>query len=254
MEEINNFLIIKQKIKKLMDLEEEKNDNHFYDLNGDIRFHNVSIEIAKKKIVSNLNLIIRKGEKVAIFGENGSGKTMLAKAILKLIPLNGNIYLNYHNNKELNQSNIHEYIDFIQGEVDLFTGTIWDNIVLNHLATEKQLIKVLKEAEIYEEIKHFEEGYQTTVGEKGVKLSGGQKQRILIARALMRNKPIMIFDNAFCKLDNQTANKIFETLRTKYPKTTMIFITHKQEIKNYVDNILELSNRGLKLPKKEGIK
>lgn len=225
-----------------MDLKEERNENHSYDLNGDIRFHNVSIEIAKKNIVSNLNFIIKKGEKIAIFGENGSGKTILAKTILGLLPLNGNIYLNYHNTKQLNQSNIQEYIDFIQGEVDLFTGTILDNIVLGHPTTEKQFIKVLKEAEIYEDIKQFEEGYQTTVGEKGIKLSGGQKQRILIARALMRNKPIMIFDNAFCKLDNKTSNKIFQTLTTKYPQTTMIFITHKQEIENYVDTLLELSN------------
>lgn len=241
-EVFDNFLIINKKIKRLLALEEEKNLKDSYQLNGDIVFSNVSIEVANKKMVSNLNFVIQKGEKIAIIGENGSGKTMLAKAILGFIPVKGDIYLNHHNIKKLNPSNIREYVDFISGEADLFTGTILDNIVLHQKGAEKQLIKVSKEAEILEDIKQFEKGYETTVGEKGIKLSGGQKQRILLARACLRNKPIMIFDNAFCKLDNQTANQIFENLKIKYPKTTMIFITHKQEIRNYIDKVLDLSD------------
>ena len=81
------------------------------------------------------------------------------------------------------------------------------------------------------------------VGEKGVKLSGGQKQRVLIARALMRNKPIMIFDNAFSKLDNKTYDKIFQNLKDKYPQTTMIFMTHKANIQNYVNRIIKLEEK-----------
>ncbi|MCI8471387.1 MAG: ATP-binding cassette domain-containing protein [Clostridia bacterium] len=81
------------------------------------------------------------------------------------------------------------------------------------------------------------------VGEKGVKLSGGQKQRVLIARALMRNKPIMIFDNAFSKLDKKTSDKIFQNLKDKYPQTTMIFITHKSNIENYVNRMIKLEEK-----------
>ena len=140
----------------------------------------------------------------------------------------------------MDKSNIRQYIDFVSGEADLFSGTILDNIELDIQSTKEQLLRVTKQAEIQEDINKFEDKYQTMVGEKGVKLSGGQKQRILIARALMRNKPIMIFDNAFSKLDNKTSHKIFKNLMENYSQTTMIFITHKLEIKDYVDRMIKL--------------
>lgn len=87
LEVVNTFLVVRQKIKKLMNLEEEKEGNYPYDLAGDITFHNVSIQIAGKQIISNLNLVIPKGEKIAILGENGSGKSVLAKAILGFYPV-----------------------------------------------------------------------------------------------------------------------------------------------------------------------
>lgn len=241
LEVLDTFLVVKQKIKKLMNLKEEENGNNYYDLDGDIVFNHVSINISQREILSDLNFEIKKGEKIAILGENGSGKSVLAKAILGFYPLQGAIYLNHHNNQQLNPSNIRQYIDFVSGEADLFTGTILENIQLNKEATEQQLIKVVKEAKIYQDIKRFEEGCQTLVGEKGVKLSGGQKQRIIMARALLRNKPIMIFDNSFSKLDNKTSDKVFHNLIKKYPQTTMIFITHKAEIENYVDRVIKIS-------------
>lgn len=240
LEVLDTFLVVKQKIKKLMNLKEEKNKKDGYDLEGDIVFENVSINISKKEILSDLNFKIKKGEKIAILGQNGSGKSILAKAILGFYPIQGNMYLNNHNSKQLEKSNIRQYIDFISGEEDLFTGTILENIQLDNEKSEKELARVVKEAEIYQDIKRFEEGYQTVVGEKGVKLSGGQKQRILIARALFRNKPIMIFDDSFSKLDNKTTDKIFQNLVKKYPQTTMIFITHKSEIENYIDRVIKI--------------
>lgn len=223
-----------------MSLEEETNENHSYDLNGDILFHNVSIELAKKTILANLNFAIKRGEKVAILGQNGSGKSILAKAILGFYPVQGNIYLNYHNTKQLDKSNIREYVDYVSGEADLFGGTILDNIELGSKVEAEKVIRASQEAEIYQDIKRFEEGYQTIIGEKGVKLSGGQKQRILLTRALIRNKPIIIFDNAFSKLDNKTSNQIFQNLKNNYPETTMIFITHKLEIEKHIDNMIKL--------------
>ena len=240
LEVVNTFLVVRQKIKKLMNLKEEKIGNYFYDLEGDIVFHNVSIKISEKEILANLNFAIKKGEKIALIGDNGTGKSILAKAILGFYPVEGNIYLNYHNSKQLDKSNIRQYIDFVSGEADLFSGTILDNIELDIQSTKEQLLRVTKQAEIQEDINKFEDKYQTMVGEKGVKLSGGQKQRILIARALMRNKPIMIFDNAFSKLDNKTSHKIFKNLMENYSQTTMIFITHKLEIKDYVDRMIKL--------------
>lgn len=225
-----------------MNLEEENQENYCYDLDGEITFHNVSIQISKKEILSNLNFAIKKGEKIAILGENGSGKSILAKAMLGFYPIQGNIYFNYHNIKQLDKANIRKYVDFVSGEADLFSGTILENIVLDGKTTIEEVTKVEKEAEIYQDIKQFEEEQQTVIGEKGIKLSGGQKQRILIARALLRNKPILIFDNAFSKLDNKTSNKIFENLMKKYPQTTMIFITHKPEIESYVNRCIKIDN------------
>ena len=251
LEVLDNFLVVKQKIKDLMALKEETNENYFYDLQGDIVFHNVSVKISQKKILANLNFEVKKGEKIAILGENGSGKSVLVKAILGFYPIQGNIYLNYHNNKQLNKENIRQYIDLISGETDLFTGTILENIQLDNKYEEKQLTKVVKEAEIYDDLKRLQEGYQTLVGEKGVKLSGGQKQRILIVRALLRNKPIMIFDHSFNKLDNQTRDKIWQHLIKKYPQTTMIFITHHLEINQYVDKIFKLDKGTLEIQNRE---
>lgn len=240
LEIVDSFWVIKRKIKKLMELEEEKNEKQSYDLDGDVTFHNVSIKISQKEILKNLNFAIKKGEKIAIVGENGSGKSILAKAILGFYPIEGNIYFNYHNSKQLNKSNIRKYIDYISGETDLFTGTIQENVELDKKSTPKAFMKAIKEAEMEKDIKQFEEREKTIVGEKGVKLSGGQKQRILIARALIRNKPIMIFDNAFSKLDNKTSNQILENISRQYPETTMIFITHKIEIENYVDRMIKI--------------
>lgn len=243
LEVVDNFFVIQKKIKRLMCLREEKNEKEEYDLNGDIRFHNVSIHISKKEILSDLNFVIKKGEKVAIVGENGSGKSILAKAILGYYPVQGNIYLNYHNHKRLNKANLRKYVDFISGEVDLFTGSILENIELDKKSTKEELTKVVKEAEIDKEIEQFDGGFQTKIGEKGIKLSGGQKQRILIARALLRNQSIMIFDGIFSKLDKETTNKIFQNLIKEYPQTTMIFMTHNLEIQNGVNKIIKLDNR-----------
>ncbi len=240
LEIIDNYLVVKQKVKKLLSLKEESNGNYYYDLDGDILFHNVNINISKKEILSNLNFTIKKGEKVAIIGENGTGKSSLAKAMLGFYKVDGRIYFNYHNIEGINNANIRDYVDFTLGDADLFSGSILENIKLYKEVEEKDIEAVVKDAGIYADIKGLEEGYETLVGEKGVKLSGGQKQRILIARCLYRNKPIMIFDNAFSKLDNKTKDEVLKNLVKKYPQNTMIFITHNSEIENYVDRIIKI--------------
>ena len=243
LEVVDTFFVVRKKIKALMDLKEETENNYHYNLDGEIVFHNVSINISEREILRNLNFCIKKGEKVAIIGENGTGKSMIARAIMGIGNIEGDMYLNYHNVKQLDKSNIREYIEYISGEGDVFIGTITDNILLWEKKSQKELENVIKEVAFDKDIKQLEQGYQTLIGEKGVKLSGGQKQRILIARALMRKKPIMIFDNAFSKLDGKTSNQILKNLTIHYPETTMIFITHKPEIRNYVDKCINIRNK-----------
>jgi len=243
LETIDTFYVVNKKINNLMKLKEEENKYYHYELDGDIIFHNVSINIDDTLILENLNFNIKKGEKVAIVGENGSGKSILAKTIMGFYPIEGDIYFNYHNIKQLNKENIREYIDYISGDSEMFSGTVKENLEIDKIYEETTLKQVLKDSEILKDIQKFENKLETFIGEKGVKLSGGQKQRILIARALLRNKPIMIFDNVFNKLDSETREKILKNLKNRYSDKTIIFITHDENIEQNVDKIINLKNQ-----------
>lgn len=240
MEKIDTFCVVNKKINSLMKLKEEENKFPNYNLNGDILFHNVSIVIDEVSILENMYFDIKKGEKVAIIGENGSGKSILAKAMMGFYETKGNIYFNYHNSKQLNKENIREFVDYISGDAEMFLGTILENLQLDKTYEESKILQATKDSEILKDIYKFENQFETPIGEKGVKLSGGQKQRILIARALLRNKPIMIFDNVFNKLDNQTRERILKNLQKRYNDKTMIFITHDEIMKQNVDKIIYL--------------
>lgn len=247
LETIDTFHVVTKKINDLMKLKEEENKYYSYKLDGDIIFHKVSILVGKVKLIENLNLNIKKGEKVAIVGENGSGKSLLAKAMLGFYQIEGNIYFNYHNSRQLNKENIREYVDYVSGDAEMFSGTIKENLQLDKSYKRAKLMQVSKEAEILEDIENFDTKFDTCIGEKGVKLSGGQKQRILIARALLRNKPIIIFDNVFNKLDNQTREIILKNIQEKYIDKTIIFITHDKNIFQKVDKIIDLEEQKILL-------
>lgn len=241
LESINEFYAVSKKISKMLKLKEEGNDKDSFELNGDIIFSNVSILTGNKSMLKDLNFIIQKGEKVAILGDNGSGKSLLSKAILGFNEYNGNIYINNHNTKRLNKSNIREYVELVDGNSYLFKGTILENVILKNGKTSN-LDKILKDVEIYDDIQRFEEKENTFVGEKGTKLSGGQRQRISIARTLVNDKPTLIFDEAFNKIDNNTKEKILVNLINKYKEKTMIFITHDLKITEYVDKVIYIEN------------
>ena len=241
LDSIDEFYAVSKKISKMLKLKEENNDKDSFELNGDIIFSNISILTGNKSMLKDLNFIIQKGEKVAILGDNGSGKSLLSKAILGFNEYNGNIYINNHNTKRLNKSNIREYVELVDGNSYLFKGTILENVLLKNGETNK-LDKILKDAEIYDDIQRFEEKENTFVGEKGTKLSGGQRQRISIARTLVNDKPTVIFDEAFNKIDNNTKEKILVNLINKYNEKTMIFITHDLKITEYVDKVIYIEN------------
>ena len=238
-------------IYKVADSGDKNKDS--YKLDGDIIFSNVSILAENKLMLKDLNFIIQKGEKVAILGDNGSGKSLLSKAILGFNEHNGNIYINNHNSKRLNKRNIREYVELVDGNSYLFKGTILENVLLKN-SKANNIENVLKDAEIYDDIQRFEEKENTLVGEKGAKLSGGQKQRISIARTLVNNKPIVIFDEAFNKIDNNTKEKILENLVNKYNEKTMIFITHDLKITEYVDKVIYIENNTTTVKKTNQLK
>lgn len=240
---IDDFQVATKKINKLLQLEEENKENYLYDLNGKIIFSNVSIYVDHQIILKNINFIINQGENVAIIGENGSGKSILAKAILGFYKYDGNIYINNHNIKRLNKEDIRRYVELILGESYMFSGSVLENIKLDNNIELDTLEKAVTDCDIKEDIEGFKEKYNTIIGEKGTKLSGGQKQRICIARSLISNKPILILDEAMNKLDNKTRGKILSNLVNNYSNKTIIFISNNLEIINYVDTIIYINEK-----------
>lgn len=240
---IEDFQIVTQKINKLLQLKEEDKENYLYNLDGKIIFSNVSIYVANKKVLENVNFIIEQGKNVAIIGNNGSGKSILAKTILGFYKYDGNIYINNHNIKGLNKEDIRKYVELILGESYMFSGSILENIKLDYEASMEQIEEATASCNIKEDIYRFNEGYNTLIGEKGAKLSGGQKQRICVARSLVSNKPILILDESFNKLDNETQKNVLSNLVNKYANKTMIFISNNLEIIKYVDNIIYIDGK-----------
>lgn len=238
LEIIDDFQVVTKKINKLLQLKEEYKENYLYDLDGEIIFSNVSIYVDNQIILKNVNFIIKQGEHVAIIGENGSGKSILAKTILGFYKYDGNIYINNHNIKRLNKEDIRKYVELILGESYMFSGSILENIKLNNKIDRTILEQTAINCDIKDDIDRFENGYNTLIGEKGTKLSGGQKQRVCIARSLINNKPILILDEALNKLDNKTRKNILSNLDNKYSDRTIILISNNLEIINYVSNII----------------
>lgn len=240
---IDDFQVVTRRINQLLQLKEEYKDNYLYDLNGNIIFSNVSIYVSNQTILKNINFIINQGDNVAIIGDNGSGKSILAKTILGFYKYDGNIYINNHNIKRMNKEDIRKYVELILGETYMFSGSILENVKLDKEIEKDILEKIVKNCDIKDDIDKFKDGYNTLVGEKGTKLSGGQKQRIAIVRSLISNKPILILDEALNKLDNKTRSNILTNLTNYYKNKTIIFISNNLEIINYVDTIIYIEGK-----------
>lgn len=240
---IDDFQVVTKKINNLLQLKEENKENHVYDLNGEIIFSNVSIYIDDQIILKDINFIIKQGQHVAIIGNNGSGKSVLAKTMLGFYKYDGNIYINNHNIKRLNKEDIRKYVELVLGETYMFSGSILENIKLDNKLEADTLEKTVTDCDIKEDINKFEDKYNTLIGENGIKLSGGQKQRISIARSLISDKPILILDEALNKLDNKTRGNILTNLKNNYSNKTIIIISNNLEIINYADNIIYIDGK-----------
>ncbi len=240
---IDDFQVVTKKINNLLHLKEENKENHVYDLNGEIIFSNVSIYIDNQTILKDINFIIKQGQNIAIIGDNGSGKSVLAKTILGFYKYDGNIYINNHNIKRLNKEDIRKYVELVLGETYMFSGSILENIKLDNEIETNTLEKIVIDCDLKEDINKFENNYNTLIGENGIKLSGGQKQRIAIARSLISDKPILILDEALNKLDNKTRCNILTNLKNNYSNKTIIIISNNLEIINYADNIIYIDGK-----------
>ena len=171
------------------------------------------IKLNDNTILENLNFTINKNENVAIIRDNGSGKTVISKTLLGFYDYTGNIYIGKQNIKYVSKKSLRDYIGIVLQDAYLFTDTIKNNInITNRNIEDKKIQEVLNLAEIYEDVKGFDNTINYMIGKGGNNISGGQKQRIAIARSLMKENKIIIFDDSLSKLDTKTKISILNNI------------------------------------------
>lgn len=216
---------------------------------GEIAFVDVSFEYPDdhNKVFEHLNLTIHAGEKLAIVGPSGGGKTTLCNLIPRFYDVTaGNITLDGKNIHQFTLKSLRQNIGVVQQEVYLFSGTVYENIAYGKPgATYEEVMEAAKRAGADEFIRELKDGYDTYVGERGVKLSGGQKQRISIARVFLKNPPIIILDEATSALDNESEYAVAKSLNELAKGCTTLTIAHRLSSIRNSDRILVLTDEGI---------
>ena len=219
------------------------------DAKGNIVFENVSFEYPDdhNQVFRNLNLCIRPGEKVALVGPSGGGKTTLCNLIPRFYDVTGGeIYLDGKNIRELTLKSLRRSIGVVQQEVYLFSGTVYENIIYGRMdATRQEVEDAARRAGAHEFIMGLKDGYDTYIGERGVKLSGGQKQRISIARMFLKDAPIIILDEATSALDNESEYEVAKSLAALSEGRTTLTVAHRLSTIRGSDRILVLTEEGI---------
>lgn len=239
------------RFEELMNVQPEKEDEHaqeLTDVKGEITFDNVTFQYDEgKEVLSNISLTFPQGKMVAIVGPSGGGKTTLCHLIPRFYEISsGSISVDGHDIRTVTRSSLRQKIGIVQQDVFLFTGTIFDNIAYGKLgASREEVIEAAKKANIHDYIMSLPEGYETFVGERGVKLSGGQKQRISIARVFLKNPPILVLDEATSALDNVTENYIQDSLDELCKNRTTIVVAHRLSTIKHADEIIVMDRDGI---------
>ena len=236
---INEFLLTKT------DIVSDENIKH--EFNGNIEFNEVSFTYPESGIeaIKDISFSLKKGESVGIVGNTGSGKSSLANAICRLFDVSkGEILIDGISIKELDINYFRSQIGYVPQDVFLFSDTIKNNIAFGnskHIEGDK-IEQAAKDAGVYNNIINFPEGFETKVGERGITLSGGQKQRVSIARAIIRDPKIMVFDDCLSAVDTQTENEILGNLKRIMAGRTSIIISHRVSSVKIADKIILLDD------------
>ena len=232
-----------------IDIFDDEDAEELTDVKGSIEFKDVSFEYndTQNEVLNHINLSIKEGEKVALVGPSGGGKTTICNLIPRFYDTTeGSIYLDDKDIKKITLKSLRQNIGIVQQDVYLFAGTVYDNIAYgNPKATREQVIQAAKLAGAHEFISELKDGYDSYVGERGVKLSGGQKQRISIARVFLKNPKILILDEATSALDNESEYLVSKSLERLAKGRTTLTIAHRLTTIQNADRILVLTENGI---------
>jgi len=211
---------------------------------GEIVYDNVSFSYGDKDVLKNLSFVIKPASKVALVGESGEGKTTITNLLLRLYePGAGRILIDGDDISEVTQQSLRAQIGVVFQDPALFSGTVYENIAYADPKADKQaVIQAAKNANADEFISKFDKGYDTEIGERGLKLSGGQKQRIAIARALLKDAPILVLDEATSSLDSKSEAMVQEALERLMRGRTTLIIAHRLSTIQHVDQIITMQN------------
>ena len=231
------------------EIDDEEDAKDIGEVKGDITFENVSFSYAdeEENILSNMNIHVPAGKTFALVGPSGGGKTTFCSLIPRFYEVSeGKVLIDGKDIKHLTQSSLRDAIGIVQQDVYLFGGSIKQNIAYGkQAASEEELMEAAKKANIHEFIMSLPEGYDTFVGERGVRLSGGQKQRIAIARVFLKNPPVLILDEATSALDNESERYIQRSLDELSKGRTTLVIAHRLSTIRNADEILVLTKDGI---------
>ncbi|MEI3599116.1 MULTISPECIES: ABC transporter ATP-binding protein [unclassified Oceanobacillus] len=218
-------------------------------LQGNIEFKNVTFgyEENKPAVLDNLNLNVHAGETVAFVGPSGAGKTTISSLIPRFYDVDdGSIFIDGMDIRDMTKESLRKNIGVVQQDVFLFTGTLKENIAYGNLdASDEEIYEAARRAHMEEFIAELPNGYETQIGERGLKLSGGQKQRIAIARMFLKNPPILILDEATSALDTETERIIQESLNELAENRTTLVIAHRLATIKNADRIMVVTKNGI---------
>jgi len=244
---INDFtkaLVASDRINHILDQPSEYDDDGTLtpEVKGDIEFKDVSFKFSdtEEHLLKQVNFKISAGQTVAIIGRTGSGKSTIINLLLRMYDYqSGDILIDGISLKQFKKKHIRQQIGVVLQDPFLYSKTVFENIAIAHKNVEKDRVFLAAEtAALEKDIKTFKQGYDTLVGEKGTTLSGGQKQRVAIARVLVADKPILIFDDALSAVDTKTDMMIREALLNKTYQHTTIIITHRITTAKEADQII----------------
>ena len=242
-----------ERFREIMDIEPDIEDSpdavEMTDVQGHITFEDVSFRYNENtdKVLNHVDLDVPAGTYTALVGASGAGKTTLCSLIPRFYDVTGGrVLIDGRDVRSVTLKSLRSQIGMVQQDVYLFAGTIYENIAYGKPgATREEVIEAAKNANAHEFICQFPDGYETDIGQRGIKLSGGQKQRLSIARVFLKNPPILIFDEATSALDNESEHVVQESLERLAKNRTTFVIAHRLTTIQNAENILVLTDDGI---------